>query len=143
MLMKRAAKFGPRYGMKRFVEGGSADVEADLQALKTMQQDGYDVGGPRQRGTPRRGRNQGTLDRYRREMAKEPALAPTLEEFMSRFGKKTLSDKDKELDVLATAARRQMAEKSKRGYKKGGSVSSASKRADGCAVKGKTRGKFV
>jgi hypothetical protein len=29
------------------------------------------------------------------------------------------------------------------GYKKGGSVSSASKRADGCAVKGKTRGKMV
>jgi hypothetical protein len=27
--------------------------------------------------------------------------------------------------------------------KKGGKVSSASKRADGCAVKGKTRGKFV
>jgi hypothetical protein len=30
------------------------------------------------------------------------------------------------------------------GYKKGGSVkSSASKRADGCAVRGKTRGKMV
>ena len=29
------------------------------------------------------------------------------------------------------------------GYKKGGSVSSASKRADGIAVKGKTRGKIV
>jgi len=29
------------------------------------------------------------------------------------------------------------------GMKKGGKVSSASKRADGCAVKGKTRGKFV
>ena len=29
------------------------------------------------------------------------------------------------------------------GMKKGGSVSSASKRADGCAVKGKTRGKMV
>jgi len=28
-------------------------------------------------------------------------------------------------------------------YAKGGSVSSASKRADGCATKGKTRGKFV
>jgi hypothetical protein len=28
-------------------------------------------------------------------------------------------------------------------YKKGGSVSSASKRADGCAVKGKTKGKMV
>ena len=28
-------------------------------------------------------------------------------------------------------------------FKKGGSVSSASKRADGCATKGKTKGKFV
>jgi len=28
-------------------------------------------------------------------------------------------------------------------YAKGGSASSASKRADGCATKGKTRGKFV
>jgi len=28
-------------------------------------------------------------------------------------------------------------------YKKGGSVSSASKRADGCAIKGKTRGRIV
>ena len=28
-------------------------------------------------------------------------------------------------------------------YAKGGKVSSASKRADGCATKGKTRGKFV
>ena len=30
-----------------------------------------------------------------------------------------------------------------KGYAKGGSVSSASKRADGCAIKGKTRGKMV
>jgi hypothetical protein len=30
-----------------------------------------------------------------------------------------------------------------KGYKSGGSVSSASKRADGCAIKGKTRGRFV
>lgn len=28
-------------------------------------------------------------------------------------------------------------------YKKGGTVSSASKRADGCAIKGKTKGRFV
>jgi hypothetical protein len=28
-------------------------------------------------------------------------------------------------------------------FEKGGSVSSASKRADGCAVKGKTKGRFV
>jgi hypothetical protein len=31
----------------------------------------------------------------------------------------------------------------KMGMKKGGSVSSASKRADGCAVKGKTKGKMI
>ena len=31
----------------------------------------------------------------------------------------------------------------KAGYKKGGKVSSASSRADGCAIKGKTRGRFV
>jgi hypothetical protein len=30
-----------------------------------------------------------------------------------------------------------------RSYKKGGSVSSASKRADGCCVKGKTKGRMV
>jgi hypothetical protein len=29
------------------------------------------------------------------------------------------------------------------GYAKGGKVSSASKRADGCATKGKTKGRFV
>ena len=30
-----------------------------------------------------------------------------------------------------------------RGYAKGGSVGSASKRADGCAIKGKTRGTMI
>jgi hypothetical protein len=30
-----------------------------------------------------------------------------------------------------------------KGYKKGGKVSSASKRADGCAVKGKTKGRML
>lgn len=35
------------------------------------------------------------------------------------------------------------ARKERLGYRKGGSVSSASKRADGCATKGKTRGKFI
>jgi hypothetical protein len=33
--------------------------------------------------------------------------------------------------------------KKKMGMKKGGKVSSASKRADGCATKGKTRGKII
>ena len=36
-----------------------------------------------------------------------------------------------------------MLKMNKMNYKAGGSVSSASKRADGCAVKGKTKGKMV
>jgi hypothetical protein len=39
--------------------------------------------------------------------------------------------------------RRTALEKEAKGMKKGGMVSSASKRADGCAIKGKTRGKMV
>jgi len=123
------------------------------------------MAGP-QRGSIRRGRNQGTLDRYRGKMGNKPALAPTLEEFRSRFGKTTLSEKDKELEVLATAARREerqadmdrktqeaykrfekSSENDSPGYKRGGSVkkyaSGGSVRGGGCETKGKTKGKFV
>ena len=41
-------------------------------------------------------------------------------------------------DAKDAAARKKISDM---GYKKGGSVSSASKRADGCAVRGKTKGK--
>ena len=74
--------------MKKYAVGGgmSADEEADLQALKTLKQPDYDVGGPKRRLGPR---------------------AP------------------------------------KKKFAGGGSVGSASKRADGCAIRGKTRGKMV
>ena len=61
-------------------------------------------------------------------------------------------DDDEELDVYETKtpqgiegpeAANLRARKERLGYRKGGSVSSASKRADGIAVKGKTRGKFI
>jgi len=69
--------------MKKYSAGGmSADEEADLQALKTLKQGDYDVGGPKRR--------------FARGKVKR--------------------------------------------FSNGGS---ASKRADGCAIKGKTRGKFV
>ena len=51
--------------------------------------------------------------------------------------------------VFARDAQKEEEEKRKRqasgmsSMKKGGKVSSASKRADGCAIKGKTRGKMV
>ena len=43
-------------------------------------------------------------------------------------------------DAIDANARKKISDM---GYNKGGSVSSASKRADGCCVKGKTRGKMV
>lgn len=45
----------------------------------------------------------------------------------------------------ATAARKRRIEEAKKelGMKKGGKVPSASKRADGCAIRGKTRGRMV
>ena len=50
-------------------------------------------------------------------------------------------------DVVAAEAeddaKKMAAKYAAHAYKKGGSVSSASKRADGCAVRGKTRGKIV
>lgn len=54
-------------------------------------------------------------------------------------------------DIRAAKAMRESVPESARegeaynqaGYKKGGSVSSASKRADGCAMKGKTKGTMI
>jgi hypothetical protein len=44
---------------------------------------------------------------------------------------------------LAPAKDPRDAVRGQRGYAKGGSVSSASKRADGCCTKGKTKGKYL
>jgi hypothetical protein len=41
------------------------------------------------------------------------------------------------------AAQERMDKAKSKGMKKGGKVSSASKRGDGCAIKGKTKGRFV
>lgn len=99
--------------MKKYAVGGmSADEEADLQALKTLKQPDYDVGGPKRRYRP------GKVKRYARGGG-----MPDL----TGDGKVTRADVLKGRGV----------------FKKGGSVGSASKRADGCAVRGKTRGKMV
>jgi hypothetical protein len=72
----------------------------------------------------------------------------------TRMGKLSPADARLYNDTMAKNARDKMLEgygvtpkkskmESRYGMKKGGSVSSASKRADGCAIKGKTRGKMV
>ena len=63
--------------------------------------------------------------------------------FLKRFGSRT--DRGK-LDKKATQAAREAGAEERRearGMKHGGMISSASKRADGIAKKGKTRGKMV
>lgn len=52
-------------------------------------------------------------------------------------GQKFAARQERAADVVNRARREQM------GFKKGGMVGSASKRADGCATKGKTRGRMV
>jgi hypothetical protein len=70
--------------------------------------------------------------------APAPAPAPAPKEERDTY---TWSGGKRILAKIGTQAQR---EKYKaEGYAKGGSVSSASSRADGCAVRGKTRGKIV
>jgi hypothetical protein len=61
-------------------------------------------------------------------------------------GDETKSQNDRiralETEIAAGRKTRQQA-KEEMGMKKGGKVSSASKRADGCAIKGKTKGRMV
>ena len=107
---------------------------------------------PTQRGTMRKGRAQGKQDRLAREaMERAEKSAPGLSLDMpdepvkmrkggmpdlTGDGKVTRADVLKGRGVFKHGG-------SVHKYAKGGSVGSASKRADGCAVKGKTRGKFV
>jgi len=61
---------------------------------------------------------------------------------MEKQPKGTTLEKFKE-DANKKSSTKGMSNKDMIPLKKGGSVSSASKRADGCAVKGKTKGRFV
>jgi hypothetical protein len=52
-------------------------------------------------------------------------------------------ERRKKKDGTPMTKEEEMATQNPQAMKKGGKVSSASKRADGCAVRGKTRGKIV
>jgi hypothetical protein len=67
-------------------------------------------------------------ERERRKNFDDRAIDP--ETYMKMFGRKGRTTTAKSGGTMKS-------------YAKGGSVSSASKRADGCVTKGKTRGKFV
>jgi hypothetical protein len=143
------------------------------------------VANPTQRGTARKGREQGRQDRMAREaMERAEKYAPGLsldmpdEPIKKRTGgkikkysmggamaRKGAGAAQKGAQQAAQAVNPRYGQSKEEPYhlpkgqvtveeigeervsgprmRKGGSVSSASKRADGCATKGKTRGKFV
>ena len=78
-------------------------------------------------------------------------VAPGISDALSRVVDTVTGDAGKSQDEKIAALEAEVAagRKTKQqaqaevGMKKGGKVSSASKRADGCAVKGKTRGRLV
>jgi hypothetical protein len=78
--------------------------------------------------------------------AQEKDEAKDLAMLQAQQAEKANAAKKQEMAAKMRRQRPQQAAGSTGGYKsyaKGGSVSSASKRADGCATKGKTKGKMV
>ena len=143
-------KFGPRYGFKKFAEGGSSKAKAPVNPSVNE--------GISPPDTPERRKFLAESEAQRRQ---EAAAAAARSAAAESRGKAKTEEKIKAIEAERVQAEkdRKMQEAYKRferstendspGYKKGGKVKkysgggSASKRADGCAVKGKTRGKFV
>lgn len=145
--------------VKKYAAGGmSADEEADLQALKTLKQGDYDVGGPKRRfarGKVKRmaGGGEAPGRKSKGSGSMQPPPNP-------RYGK-TPQEPYNEKDLGYSGVSKdpvipgpfeypsyieEVGEERVSGprMRKGGMArSSASKRADGCAVRGKTRGKMV
>jgi len=75
------------------------------------------------------------------------AVAPIAAELGSQYGQQAEDLRELGREKRASEKlQKQYEEQDKqegRGMKKGGKVSSASKRADGCAIKGKTKGRMV
>lgn len=197
--MKRASKFGPRYGMKRFDEGGKIPGKTSYadsgsaggsninfkDAFKAARKQGLDT-------FTWRGKKYTTElkeEKKPKEEEKTAARKMSTEEFAAKMNarlgsedkilpdnfvtptrlrgmypeleersKAAKTDKDMAREMYSGISRyrdsdsvyenlakgRKPGYRATPGYKKGGSVkSSASRRADGIAKKGKTRGRFV
>jgi hypothetical protein len=97
---------------------------------------------------------QADLDRISRKQAEEAKgpseadidrMAKKFDTKKDRPGSEVIAEKQEKAQPKMQSAYRESFGNIRKalGFKSGGSVSSASKRADGCAVKGKTRGKMV
>jgi len=124
--------------MKRYESGGSIDEDVRARAMKSVEGlegiKGSDI--EDETGTAKGSIKRNEYgDLYDSEMKVKPK-AKAKAEPKAEPKKKTSSFADKTSSFAGkTSSFKKMAS--------GGSVSSASKRADGCAIKGKTRGKMV
>jgi hypothetical protein len=155
--MKRMPKFGPRYGLKRFGEGGATAkkavgkdrVQEAVDAIKRYQDAAerrykYNTSDPiaflNEYGQERT--YNAAAARAEKDMKEKAAVAKE-ERAASDAAKKRATEKKAE--ALAKKAEKYApgTDPDQKTYRRGGSVkSSASKRADGIAKKGKTRGKM-
>ena len=83
----------------------------------------------------RRAEEAAAAERRRRTASREATSSDAKLEQAVKDKERAMKDKQSQ-DAYERVKRQPM-------FKRGGSVSSASKRADGCAVKGKTKGRFV
>jgi hypothetical protein len=144
--------------IKKMAEGGMAAAEEKMMR-KDLPDNVYDTieSDPHSSDRKRRLSQIETISRKKgreigNERQEEAQLRSAPKALLNR-GVDYLKDKALDLDAAVSekvgldrraAAKRGMRQGLKdEGYKAGGKVSSASKRGDGCAVRGKTRGKMV
>ena len=77
------------------------------------------------------------------EAADDAKIAAAMRKSDRSVAKAEGSFSDRQAYKRATQTAQEEEKRKAMGYKSGGSVGSASKRADGCAIRGKTRGKMV
>ncbi len=131
---RRQAAMG---GMK---EGGEVEAKGRQAAMGSMK--GAALGNPKTRKKIKEGIT-GAAKKIKRKlgMKKGGSVKNELEELGRVDAEKAYTKKGKR--NLKSEKKRVVNEIKKKGMKKGGMVSSASKRADGCVTKGRTRGKIV
>ena len=149
--------------MKKYDKGGKVTTpEKEKQRIKDMAKEermkkilteDMKTFGPKEESKPVKKKEGGMLNKGRKitpEMRKK--LEPGYRENYDKYRPKGFKTKDQMTEEEKKVLTKPMGKKkggkigmgmTKNNYKKGGKVSSCSKRADGCAVRGKTKGRMV
>ena len=133
---QKAEQYKPEFGSPLEARNYSDERKLRIQELENeARKYGREVGQRRQRGTDYLGGPIGSPAAYVKRAGQYISdKATDVDAYLSeKLG----------MDERAATRRGERMGLKEEGYKKGGSVSSASKRADGCATRGKTKGRMV